>query len=247
MLIQIGQNSRATPNAPKPHHPNQSIRFSNLRRRRDSNPRYPCEYAGFQNRCLKPLGHSSGRQAEPTPPGAKASGNFALSALIVAGTSAAPDTAGRLRYPPTRADRSGDLSPTRSGARTAHWRHSGRAHGARSRQAGSALALSLHSPICGAVWHHTPPVAHARAHRARQGSARGGSFGHRGLLRNWILESRQFLGVVRARGGRTAVALSSQRAGSGEPHALDHSGLLRAIEPAAVAQFSRSNARVSLA
>src|SRR5450432_960047 len=29
------------------------------RRRRDSNPRYPYEYAGFQNRCLKPLGHSS--------------------------------------------------------------------------------------------------------------------------------------------------------------------------------------------
>ncbi len=25
----------------------------------DSNPRYPCRYAGFQDRCLKPLGHPS--------------------------------------------------------------------------------------------------------------------------------------------------------------------------------------------
>ena len=39
--------------------PNQLIRFYCQRRRRDSNPRYPYEYAGFQNRCLKPLGHSS--------------------------------------------------------------------------------------------------------------------------------------------------------------------------------------------
>ncbi len=30
------------------------------RRRRDSNPRNPYEFAGFQNRCLEPLGHSSG-------------------------------------------------------------------------------------------------------------------------------------------------------------------------------------------
>jgi hypothetical protein len=29
------------------------------RRRRDSNPRNRCQFAGFQNRCLKPLGHSS--------------------------------------------------------------------------------------------------------------------------------------------------------------------------------------------
>ena len=36
-----------------------SSRSGLRRRRRDSNPRYPCEYAGFQNRCLKPLGHSS--------------------------------------------------------------------------------------------------------------------------------------------------------------------------------------------
>ena len=26
---------------------------------RDSNPRYPCEHVGFQDRCLKPLGHPS--------------------------------------------------------------------------------------------------------------------------------------------------------------------------------------------
>src|SRR5258708_6137722 len=26
----------------------------------DSNPRYPCRHAGFQDRCLKPLGHPSG-------------------------------------------------------------------------------------------------------------------------------------------------------------------------------------------
>ena len=26
----------------------------------DSNPRYPCGHAGFQDRCLKPLGHPSG-------------------------------------------------------------------------------------------------------------------------------------------------------------------------------------------
>src|SRR5437773_10543524 len=25
----------------------------------DSNPRYPCRHAGFQDRCLKPLGHPS--------------------------------------------------------------------------------------------------------------------------------------------------------------------------------------------
>src|SRR5262249_50682209 len=29
------------------------------RRRRDSNPWYSCPYGGFQNRCLRPLGHSS--------------------------------------------------------------------------------------------------------------------------------------------------------------------------------------------
>ena len=27
--------------------------------RSDSNPRYPCGHAGFQDRCLKPLGHPS--------------------------------------------------------------------------------------------------------------------------------------------------------------------------------------------
>ena len=38
------------------------------RRRWDSNPRYRCRYGGFQDRCLKPLGHSSlegrGQKAE---------------------------------------------------------------------------------------------------------------------------------------------------------------------------------------
>jgi len=30
-----------------------------MRRSRDSNPGNPCEFGGFQNRCLRPLGHSS--------------------------------------------------------------------------------------------------------------------------------------------------------------------------------------------
>ena len=33
------------------------------RRRRDSNPWYRYRYGGFQNRCLRPLGHSSGSPA----------------------------------------------------------------------------------------------------------------------------------------------------------------------------------------
>ena len=36
--------------------------FDNWRRKRDSNPRYPYEYCGFQDRRLKPLGHSSDSQ-----------------------------------------------------------------------------------------------------------------------------------------------------------------------------------------
>ena len=28
----------------------------------DSNPRYPCGHAGFQDRCLKPLGHPSNEE-----------------------------------------------------------------------------------------------------------------------------------------------------------------------------------------
>lgn len=32
------------------------------RMERDSNPRNPCEFAGFQNRCLKPLSHPSVEQ-----------------------------------------------------------------------------------------------------------------------------------------------------------------------------------------
>ena len=31
----------------------------NWRKGWDSNPRYPCRHAGFQDRCLKPLGHPS--------------------------------------------------------------------------------------------------------------------------------------------------------------------------------------------
>jgi site-specific DNA recombinase len=38
--------------------PNQGLKW---RRRWDSNPRYGFPHAGFQDRCLKPLGHSSGR------------------------------------------------------------------------------------------------------------------------------------------------------------------------------------------
>src|SRR5580700_9182539 len=32
----------------------------------DSNPRYPCRHAGFQDRCLKPLGHPSGAATSST-------------------------------------------------------------------------------------------------------------------------------------------------------------------------------------
>src|SRR6266478_7641952 len=32
---------------------------ANWRKGWDSNPRYPCRHAGFQDRCLKPLGHPS--------------------------------------------------------------------------------------------------------------------------------------------------------------------------------------------
>lgn len=40
------------------------------RKRWDSNPRYPCGHAGFQDRCLKPLGHpsKSGIQARNASP-----------------------------------------------------------------------------------------------------------------------------------------------------------------------------------
>src|ERR1700730_12738349 len=40
----------------------QSASLGSNRRERmgwDSNPRYPCGHAGFQDRCLKPLGHPS--------------------------------------------------------------------------------------------------------------------------------------------------------------------------------------------
>ena len=36
------------------------------RRGRDSNPRYPCEYAAFRVRCFQPLSHLS-EAASPTP------------------------------------------------------------------------------------------------------------------------------------------------------------------------------------
>lgn len=40
-------------------HSDADVTTRNWRRRRDSNPRYPRGYAGFQDRCLRPLGHSS--------------------------------------------------------------------------------------------------------------------------------------------------------------------------------------------
>ena len=47
-------------------------KINGLRRKGwDSNPRYPCGHAGFQDRCLKPLGHPSGStdQAPVRPKG----------------------------------------------------------------------------------------------------------------------------------------------------------------------------------
>ena len=37
----------------------QAGQCDNWRKGWDSNPRYPCRHAGFQDRCLKPLGHPS--------------------------------------------------------------------------------------------------------------------------------------------------------------------------------------------
>ena len=37
------------------------------RKRRDSNPRYPFRYVGFQDRCHQPLGHSSALSKIPPP------------------------------------------------------------------------------------------------------------------------------------------------------------------------------------
>jgi hypothetical protein len=43
----------------------------------DSNPRYPCRHAGFQDRCLKPLGHPSQCAShEGRRPGLQAAGRF---------------------------------------------------------------------------------------------------------------------------------------------------------------------------
>src|SRR5437764_15148108 len=39
--------------------PKSLISFWWWRKGWDSNPRYPCRHAGFQDRCLKPLGHPS--------------------------------------------------------------------------------------------------------------------------------------------------------------------------------------------
>ncbi len=42
------------------------------RRGRDSNPRYPCEYAAFRVRCFQPLSHlSGGSRGLPAPSGAQ--------------------------------------------------------------------------------------------------------------------------------------------------------------------------------
>ena len=46
-----------------PSPPTWRAKARHRRRRRDSNPWYPSEYASFQNWCLRPLGHSSGKTA----------------------------------------------------------------------------------------------------------------------------------------------------------------------------------------
>jgi hypothetical protein len=44
----------------------QEVETPSWRRGRDSNPRYPCEYAAFRVRCFQPLSHLS-EAASPTP------------------------------------------------------------------------------------------------------------------------------------------------------------------------------------
>ena len=67
------------------------------RRRRDSNPWYPCGYAGFQNRCLRPLGHSS-KYIEsiavslPPPPIAKSPGRGSVDHLLTISNGSPYDT-----------------------------------------------------------------------------------------------------------------------------------------------------------
>ena len=47
---------------------NQYLNASTWRRGRDSNPRYPCEYAAFRVRCFQPLSHlSAGPNGALTP------------------------------------------------------------------------------------------------------------------------------------------------------------------------------------
>ena len=47
-----------------------SIRFEKIiwRRGRDSNPRYPCEYAAFRVRCFQPLSHLSAKHSRANRP-----------------------------------------------------------------------------------------------------------------------------------------------------------------------------------
>ncbi len=58
----IAQHGSAAPQRARPPRVNPITcpRFSNMRRRRDSNSRDPCGPAGFQDRCIRPLCHSSG-------------------------------------------------------------------------------------------------------------------------------------------------------------------------------------------
>src|SRR6185437_6204881 len=61
----------------------------------DSNPRYPCRYAGFQDRCLKPLGHPSTDR-----PAVNRAGGLALLGTPSQWCNAATlARAGRLSYP----------------------------------------------------------------------------------------------------------------------------------------------------
>src|SRR5215831_8203479 len=54
----------------------QYIKWNDWRRGRDSNPRYPCEYAAFRVRCFQPLSHLS-EAASPTPIPLKTQANLA--------------------------------------------------------------------------------------------------------------------------------------------------------------------------
>ena len=58
-LTRAGRRGSA-PSADRPTRAARLLWCEIWRSRWDSNPRYPCEYGGFQDRCLKPLGHRSG-------------------------------------------------------------------------------------------------------------------------------------------------------------------------------------------